>query len=197
MKSDMTSDQLVRDYYRCFNDRQIVTAGTLFAPDAVVDMPPFVRNATGADAYAQFADAWFRAFPDAVLTIEHVEQRNDTMCEVDVLATGTHQGPLDLGVYGLLRPSGVWLTLRWRELLEIRDGHIVNASVSFDINQLIRELSHVDYRKLMACLGTVREVSDELAKVPGDDIDRRRDVTERLGQALDAARHAIRPHFKR
>jgi hypothetical protein len=31
------TDQLVRDYYRCFNERRIVTAGTLFAPDADLD----------------------------------------------------------------------------------------------------------------------------------------------------------------
>jgi predicted ester cyclase len=173
-----------------------VTAGTLFAADAVVEMPPFVQRAHGCDAYAQFADAWLRAFPDAVFMVERVEQRNETMCEVDLIATGTHTGLLDLGTYGLLQPSGVRLTLRLRELLEIRDGKITYANLAFDINQLVRELNQVDDRKLMACLATVWELSDELANAQ-DDVERQRDVRERLGRALDAARHAVRPQFNR
>jgi len=47
--------QLVRDFYDHFNQRRVAAAGALFAPDAVVDMPPFVPRAHGADAYFQFA----------------------------------------------------------------------------------------------------------------------------------------------
>src|SRR4030095_13151572 len=118
------SDQLIRDYYRCFNERQIAGVGPLFAADAVVDMPPFVQRAQGSTGYARFADTWLRAFPDAVFTIEHVEQRNETMCGGDLLATGTHSGVLDWGTYGLLKPSGIRLTVRLRELLDIRNEHI-------------------------------------------------------------------------
>jgi predicted ester cyclase len=190
------SDQLIRDYYRCFNERRLADAGALFSDDAVLEMPPFVQDATGADAYAQFADTWLRAFPDAQFRMDRLEQRGDTMCEVDLLATGTHQGLLDLGAWGFLQPSGVRLTLRLRELLEVRDGKIVYATLAFDIDHLVRELSQVDYRKLKACLATVWELSDELAKVQGD-VERQREVTDRLGRALDAARHAVRPHVKR
>jgi predicted ester cyclase len=190
------SDQLVRDYYRCFNERRIVTAGTLFAPDAVVEMPPFVQRAHGSDAYVRFADTWLRAFPDAVLTMEHLEQRNETMCEVDLIATGTHAGPLDLGALGLLRPSGVRLTLRLRELLEIRDGHIVYASLEFDLNGLIRQLNRIDYEQLRTSLDTIRQLADELTNAQPES-EQQRDVTERLGRSLDAARLIVRPQFKR
>ena len=196
MKSDAMNDQLVRDYYRCFNERRIVTAGALFAPDAVVEMPPFVQRADGSDAYAQFAETWLRAFPDAVLTMEHVEQRNETMCEVDLIASGTHSGPLDLGAFGLLRPSGVRLTLRLRELLDIRDGHITYTSLSFDLNGLVRQLNRIDYDQLVRCLDTIRQLAHELADADPDS-EQQRDVTERLGHALDTARLAVRPQFKR
>jgi hypothetical protein len=92
------TDQLIRDYYRCFNERRIPDAGLLFAPDAVLEMPPFVQRAHGYAAYAHFAETWLRAFPDAVFTMERMEQHNETMCEVDIIATGTHSGPLDLVV---------------------------------------------------------------------------------------------------
>lgn len=190
------SDQLVRDYYRCFNERRIVTAGALFAADAVVEMPPFVQRAHGADAYTQFADTWLRAFPDAVFTVQRVEQRNETMCEVDLVATGTHLGLLDLGEFGLLRPSGVRLALRLRELLDIRDGHITYASLSFDLNGLVRQLNRIDYEHLMLSLDTIRHLADDLANADPDS-EQQRDVTERLGRALDAARLVVRPQFQR
>ncbi len=196
MQSCTMSDQLIRDYYRCFNERRLADAGALFSADAVLQMPPFVQKAAARDGYAQFADAWLRAFPDAQFMMEHVEQRNETMCEVDLMATGTHTGSLDLGALGLFKPSGVRLTLLLRELLEIRDGKITYASLVVDINNLVRGLNQVDYRKLLDCLDKVRALADELAKAQ-DDVEQQRDVTERLGRALDAARNVVRPQFKR
>jgi predicted ester cyclase len=187
---------LILDYYRCFNERRIVTSGTLFAPNAVVEMPPFVQRSHGSDAYTQFADTWLRAFPDAQFTMEHVEQRTETMCEVDLIATGTHSGPLDLGVFGLLRPSGVRLTLRLRELLDVRDGHITYASLSLDLYGLMRQLNRVDYQQLRPSLDTIRQLADQLADAQPDS-EEQLDVTERLGRALDAARLIVRPQFKR
>jgi predicted ester cyclase len=190
------SHRLIRDYYRCFNERRIADAGTLFAPHAIVEMPPFVGPARGADAYTRFAETWLCAFPDAQFRIEQVQQRNETMCEVDLIATGTHTGPLDLGEFGLLRPSGVRLTLKLRELLEIRDGRITSASLSFDLNGLMRQLNRIDYEQLMRSLATIRQLADELAAAHADS-EHQQDVTERLGHALDAARLIIRPQFKR
>jgi predicted ester cyclase len=190
------SDKLIRDYYRCFNERRFEEAGTLFAADAVVEMPPFVQRAHGSQAYTQFTETWLRAFPDAVLTVERAEQRNQTMCEVDLIATGTHSGVLDLGGLGQLRPSGVQLTLRFRELLEIRDGRITYASISFDINGLVRQLNRIDYERLTRCLDAIRQLADKLADAHSDS-DRRQDLTERLGQALDEARLVVRPQFRR
>jgi predicted ester cyclase len=190
------SDQLIRDYYRCFNERRFVAAEALFAADAVVEMPPFVQRAQGSSGYAQFTETWLRAFPDAVLTLEHVEQRNKTMCEVDLIATGTHSGLLDLGAFGRLRPSGVRLTLRLRELLEILGDHITYTSLSFDINGLVRQLNQIDYERLTRCLDTVQQLADELADAHAES-DRQHEVTERLGRALDTARLVVRPQFKR
>jgi predicted ester cyclase len=196
MKAYAMIDHLVREYYRCFNERRIAAAGTLFAPDAVVEMPPFVERAHGSDAYTRFADTWLCGFPDAQFTIEQVQQRNETMCEVDLIATGTHAGPLDLGAFGLLRPSGVRLTLRLRELLDVRDGRITYASLSFDLNGLMRQLNRIDYEHLLRSLAAIRQLADELAHAHADS-EQQCDVTERLGHALDAARLIIRPQFRR
>ena len=190
------TDQLIRDYYRCFNERRIPDTGLLFAPDAVLEMPPFVQRAHGYAAYAQFAETWLRAFPDAVFTMERMEQRNETMCEVDLIATGTHSGPLDLGAFGLLKPSGGRLMLRLRELLDIRDGKITYTSLSFDIHGLIRQLNRIDYDRLVRGLDTIRQLANELTEAKPDS-EQQREVTERLGKALDAARLVVRPQFTR
>jgi hypothetical protein len=46
----------------------------------------------------------------------------DALIDVELLATGTHRGPLDLGSYGQFEPTGVEVHVRHREVLEIRDG---------------------------------------------------------------------------
>lgn len=108
------TDPLIREYDRCFNERRLADPGALFAAGALVDRRPFAQGATGAAASAQVAEAWLRAFPDAQFTIKHVEPRGDTMSDVDLVATGTQTGSLDLGTYGVLKPSGGRLTVRRR-----------------------------------------------------------------------------------
>jgi ketosteroid isomerase-like protein len=190
----MTTEELIREYYRCFNERRIADATKLFATDAVVEFAPFV-DARGPDAYAQFADAWLKAFPDAELLIERIESRADTIREVDVRATGTHAGVLNLGRFGRLHPNGTYLTIRMRELLEIREGRIVFSSLGVDVQYLVRQLNRVNYAQLAEYLDTIRHLADELAAAPAD-TDQQRDITDRLGRALDKARIAVRPQFR-
>jgi hypothetical protein len=190
------SAQLIREYYACLNERRIADVASLLAADAVLDMPPFVQGVSGANAYAQFADAWLRAFPDARFAILQIEQRGDTICEVDLQATGTHMGALDLGGFGVLKPSGASLTLQLRELLEVRSGKIAYANLRFDINHLIHQLNRVDHAKLKDILAGIRRLTDELEQAGGDP-ERERDVIQRLGRAVDTARQVIRPQFNR
>ena len=137
-------DKLIRDYYRAFNERRLDDASSLFAPEAVLKTPAFEQPTSGPQAYLHFARGWLGAFPDAYFRIEHVEQRGDTICEVEVLATGTHTGRLELDSFGSIPPSGARLTLRLRELLEIRYGTITYASLAFDVHHLVQQLTAVE-----------------------------------------------------
>jgi hypothetical protein len=56
------------------------------------------------------------------------------------VATGTHKGLLDLGEYGQFEPTGVFVTVPHREVLEIHDGKITYASVTLDMTGLIAQL---------------------------------------------------------
>jgi predicted ester cyclase len=135
------SDVLIRNYYAYFNNRRFNDAAELFSTDAVLEHPPFEGTRLGGSGYIQFAQMWVGAFPDGTLTIDHVEQRGDTICEVDLTATGTHSGEFDMGPYGVFKPTGVRATIRFRELLEIRIGQITYSSLTFDVHELIRQLT--------------------------------------------------------
>lgn len=167
----------------------------MFAPEATVESLPLQEPLRGREGSIAFARRWLEAFPDGQISIERVEQRGDTLCEVDLVATGTHRAKLDLGVYQF-KPSHVPVRIRLRQLFEFRDGRAVFSSLSFDIYDLIRQLSSVDYATLHDRLREIQRLGDELARVR-DDAQGRRHVCERLGRELDAARQVLRPYFYR
>jgi SnoaL-like polyketide cyclase len=131
-------DALIRRYYACFNDRRFGDAAELIAPDAIMEYPPYGAQQRGPACYLAYAAMWTKAFPDGIVTIEHVEQRGDTICEVDLVGHGTHLGDFDLGSGGVLKASGVKTSLRFRELLEIRRDRITFSSLSFGVQTLLQ-----------------------------------------------------------
>jgi len=91
---------LIRQYYGWFNERRLSDAAGLFADDADVELIPGER-AQGGSGYLRFAHAWVSAFPDATFAIQQIEHRTETLAEVYLLATGTHQGTLAFGVLSI------------------------------------------------------------------------------------------------
>lgn len=140
----MSAHLLIREYYACFNERRFADAADLFTSDAVLKRPLFGTLKNGGDGYLQLANLWVNAFPDSKVHIEHVEQRGDTICEVDLVLTGTAGGQLDLPSYGVFPATGRIVTLGLRELIEIRARKITYSSVSFDVAELIRQVSGKD-----------------------------------------------------
>jgi predicted ester cyclase len=135
--------QLILAYYTAFNERRLDDAASMFAQEAELKTPAFEQSLTGPDAYRHFAASWLDAFPDAHFAIQRVEQRGDTICEVDILATGTHRGRLKFDTLGSISPRGIKLMLRFRELLEIRHGTITYSSLEFDVHHLVQQLTAI------------------------------------------------------
>lgn len=189
------SDTLIREYYACFNERRYPDIIPLFTEDAILEHILFGERHRGSNGYIRCVREWEAAFPDAKFDIEHIDHRNDTMFDVHLVSTGTHRGILNFGVFQF-KPTGIQTTLRMRELLTIRDGRIASSSFSFDLFDLISQLSVVDYVELSERLECIRRLSNEL-KDTGEDPVRRRAITDRLGPELDAARRALRPHYNR
>ena len=189
-------DPLIDRYYHFFNQRQLDSAAALFAADAPVERMRSGEVRRGGSAYRAFAETWLEAFPDATLKIQRIAPRSGALCEVELLASGTHEGTLDLGSGGAFKPSGAQARIRMRELLDIRAGQITFSSLSVDFQDLIRQLVSVDYGALIARLAKIRALSEQLA-AERDDPERQRDITARLGHELDAARHIVRPYYRR
>lgn len=189
-----TPTDLIHTYYAAFNERRWDTATTCLAPDAALDHLPLTRQEPGPAGYLQFVECWLLAFPDASFTIESISSPNPATQSVHLLARGAHTGLLEFGGR-IFRPSGVKVCLRIRELLQIRDGVIVFASLSFDMQDIVRQLTRVDSSALLRRLGRLRALEDELGRVQNDE-EQARGVIDRIGLELDGARHVVRPYYK-
>ena len=187
---------VIHHYYECFNRRRFDDAADLFTADAVLERMQANDGECGGLAYRAFVAGWLRAFPDATSTIQRITSRTGTLWEVELLAKGTHTGTLDIGSGAVFKPSRTTATIRIRELLDIRAGKIAFSSLSVDFQELIRQLVTVDYAALASHLARIRVLADQLS-AERDDPERQHDLTVRLGQELDAARHVIRPYYRR
>ena len=183
---------LIQHYYDCFNSRQFQDAARLFADTADLQLMTGER-ARGGNGYVRFAESWVAAFPDASLSVLHIQPRTETISEIYLLVSGTHRGTLDFGPYRF-KASGNVAALHVRELLDIRGGRIVASVLTVDLTDLVTQLTRVDYNELARRLVKIRALADELAQAAGDAA-RQSLVANRLGVELDAARRVIRPHF--
>jgi predicted ester cyclase len=182
----------IRRYYACFNERRFTDAALMFADDAVLEQVPFHCRERGGVAYLLFADTWTRAFPDASVTIEDVVERRGGTFAIDLIVEGTHRGDLAMGGC-VFKPTGVTMTLRGRELLQFREDRIAMSCLSFDLQELTHQLARVDETQLLVHLSRLRYLADQLRNVSTEQV--RRDVLDRIGRELDAARKVARPYF--
>jgi hypothetical protein len=185
---------LIRQYYACFNDRRFADLAAWFDDDAIVEHMPRRPPQRGAEGYLQFVNTWISAFPDAALTIERIVPRGIHTHEVTLLATGTHRGALELGGW-TFRATGASVALHLREVLEVRADKVVFSTVSFDLQQMIEQLTRVDSVGLLKHLDRLQDLGAQLQTVQADAA-RTRDVLDRIGRELDAARHIVRPYYR-
>jgi hypothetical protein len=102
---------------------------------------------------------------------------------------------LELGGW-VFRPTELRVVFGLRELFELRDGKIALSSISFNLHEIVDALAQVDPDKLLAHIERLRALGTTLCGVRGDAL-RVREITAAIGQELDAARHVVRPYYKR
>jgi predicted ester cyclase len=128
---------LIRRYYEAFNERRFGENAELFTADAVLQHRPRAAPLKGPEGYLESARQATTSFPDLRFQILHVEQRGDTIVEIDVSATGTLVGDWTAGSFGTLKATGKTKTFRIRETLEIRGGKITFSSLTYDLQELL------------------------------------------------------------
>ena len=128
---------LIREYYAAFNERRFDDAAEMFTEDAVIQHRPDGVLQKGPDGYLESAHSTIAIFPDLQVNILHVEQRGDTIVEIDLSAVGTHKGDWNMGALGVLKADGAVKTVRHREMLEIRGGKITYSSITYDIKNFV------------------------------------------------------------
>lgn len=132
---------VIRQYYEYYNARRFQDAAGLFAPDAILEHAPYGRlQRQGGTGYLESAERSIVAFPDAHIETLDVRMHGESIFDVELLASGTHLGVLDLGAYGRFEPTGLHVHVRHREVLEIREDLIWYASVTLDVNDLVSQL---------------------------------------------------------
>jgi predicted ester cyclase len=136
----MSPEQIARQYYRYFNERNLDAAGQLVDRAASFRYVPSKQRLIGRAGYRALAAMWLHAFEDGQLEITSVTPVGDDTVVVKLLGRGTHTGDLILGDALTLPATGVAGALPFRETLRIRDGSIVDVELDFDIEDLKRQL---------------------------------------------------------
>lgn len=186
------TEALIRGHYELFNQRRLEEAARAFDPEArIEDVTGRVER--GPDGYLRFAAAWLEAFPDAKIAVQSIQPRASRLFDVDFFVSATHTGTLALGA-SRLRPSGARLEMRARELFEVQDGLFHLASVTFDLQDLVRQLAPVDTTALLQHVDRIHQLGQQLSAK--NDPARQRELLDRLGRQLDQARQLVRPHFR-
>ena len=103
---------LIREYIAAFNERRLQDAAAMFTNDAVIQHRPSSKPLIGPDGYLTSAGQAIGTFPDIRFEILHVEQRGDTIAEIDLSATGTHLGDWTSDTVGTVKATGRRKTFR-------------------------------------------------------------------------------------
>ena len=136
----MSPEQLARQYYRLFNDRDLDGAGQLVDRAASFRYLPSKQHLIGKAGYRALAAMWLNAFEDGRLEIVSLKKAGHDTVVVELLGRGTHTGDLVLGEALTIPATGVAGALPFRETLRIRNGTIVDVELDFDIAELQRQL---------------------------------------------------------
>jgi len=134
----MNSPEVLLRLYDRFNRHELAASDDLFAPDAVVECPPFRHQGDGALGWRAFVERVATAFPDARLRVERLSKLADSMYQCFVLCDGTHRGVFDVGSHGQFSPTGRRVHLTFRQLVQFRGGKIVYMNMSCDPVELTR-----------------------------------------------------------
>jgi hypothetical protein len=99
MVPGLSANDLIWRYVDGFNTRRFADVAALFGTDARFAWIDFADPKPAQEGFREFVERWGGAFLNSHLRIERVAPRGGGLVEVDLLATGTHIGTLDMRMY--------------------------------------------------------------------------------------------------
>lgn len=136
----MTPEQVVRLYYRLFNQRRLDEVSELVDVQAVFHYLPTNQRLVGRAGYRALAAAWLIAFEDATVDIQSVQQLAEHTVRVTFIGRGTHTGDLELGETVVIPATGRRAELLFHDTLEIHHNRITRTEFDFDLEDLKKQL---------------------------------------------------------
>jgi steroid delta-isomerase-like uncharacterized protein len=129
--------EIVERWLAAFNAHDEEGLRRWYSDDATFEAPGDVRL-QGADATADYAMAWLRAFPDAEMQIETRVAEGEWVAE-RFLFEGTHDGVL-ASAAGDLPPTGRRLVGRGAQVTRVEGDEITEGYLYFDQMEVLAQL---------------------------------------------------------
>ena len=186
------AEAVIRAHYDDFNARRLDAAAARFHPDARIEHITG-QVESGPDGFRLLARQWVTAFPDVQVAVQSIRSLGSGMYDAEMMAEGTHTGTLTFGSWEF-RASHVLVRIPARELFHIEEGRFRLASLSFDLQDLVRQLGAVDVARLLEYIARIHQLGQQLAAE--NEPARQRELIEGVGRQLDAARNVVRPYFR-
>ena len=131
-----TGGRLVRRYYETFLTApgELSVADEIMTPDVEFRNPISPKGIHGIGEYKEFAQRWYRGFPDRVFTVGDLVEEGDKVAAAFTI-TGTHDGEF-MGA----APTGAAIEVHGMNLFRIEDGRIRDVQAFFDSGTLYRPI---------------------------------------------------------
>ncbi len=129
---------LARSLYDAFNNRDFDLVSESVAPEGTITMIGSGQTFRGPDGAREYNTMWADAFPDGMITVDHVIAQDDYVV-VEFTGRGTHTGTLATPG-GDIPATGRSVTLQLIDVLEFDEDKVKAQRSYFDSGSLMAQL---------------------------------------------------------
>jgi predicted ester cyclase len=128
----------VRSLYDGWNNRDFDVLADAMAPDGTITFMGSGDVLTGPAGSRVYSEMWASGFPDGQVTIDTIFADGDRVA-VEFTGRGTHTGTFVTSM-GEIPPTGMSVTLKLCDVLELEDGKIKAQHSYLDTGSMMAQL---------------------------------------------------------
>jgi steroid delta-isomerase-like uncharacterized protein len=129
---------LARRMHEAWNERNFDEIAEATAAEATITIVGSGDTFEGAEGARAYNTMWADGFPDGKLTLDRVIESGDYVV-VEFTGRGTHTGTLATAM-GQIPATGRSLTLQLCDVMEFKDGQLLNQRTYFDTGSMMAQL---------------------------------------------------------